>query len=91
MAYPKSNGQAKVNNRDLMHGLKTKLEHFRKTWMKELPSILWSFWTMPCRTMGETSFNMVYVAKAVLPTKIGVEIAQQHTHLMGVLLFRLKS
>lgn len=44
--------------------------------MEELPSISWSFWTMPRRAIRETLFNMVYGVKVVLQAEIEVETAR---------------
>ena len=39
--------------------------------MDELPHVLWTYRTMPRRSMGETPFSMTYGSKVVIPTEIG--------------------
>jgi hypothetical protein len=38
--------------------------------MKELPSVVWSLRTTPSRATGFTSFFLVYVVEAILPTDL---------------------
>jgi hypothetical protein len=47
-----------------------RLDKFRARWVAELPSVLWSLRTTPCRATGFTPFFMVHGSKAVLPTDI---------------------
>ena len=35
--------------------------------MEELPHVLWTYQTRPCRAMGETSFSMTYGAETIIP------------------------
>ena len=37
--------------------------------MDELPHVLWTYHTMPRRSMGETPFSMTYGFEAVIPTE----------------------
>jgi hypothetical protein len=46
------------------------LEHSAGCWVEELPSVLCSLRTNPNRSVGFTSFFLVYGAEAVLPTDI---------------------
>jgi transposase InsO family protein len=73
VAYPRSNGQAKCANAEVLKGLKTrsfnaKLEACGKKWLDNLQSILWSIQTTATKPTGETPFFLVYGAEAVLPT-----------------------
>jgi hypothetical protein len=75
VAYPRSNGQAKRANAEVLKGLKTgsfntKLEACSKKWLDNLQSILWSIRTTATKPTGETPFFLVYGAEAVLPTDI---------------------
>jgi transposase InsO family protein len=74
VAHPKMNGQVKRVNDMILQGLKPRifkrLEKFRVRWVAELPSVLWSLRTTPCRSMGFTPFFMVHESEAVLPTDI---------------------
>ena len=39
--------------------------------MEELPHVLWTYRTMPCRSTGETPFSMTYGVEAIIPLEIG--------------------
>ncbi|XP_042426066.1 uncharacterized protein LOC122013918 [Zingiber officinale] len=47
VAYPQSNKQIEVINREIVCGFKVKLDHVGGNWMEELPSILWAYLTTP--------------------------------------------
>jgi hypothetical protein len=74
VAHPKTNGQVERANGMILQGLKPqifrRLDKFRARWVAELPSVLWSLRTTPCRAMGFTPFFMVHGSEAVLPTDI---------------------
>ena len=36
-------------------------------WVEELPHILWTYQTTPCRSIRETPFSMTYGDKAMIP------------------------
>ena len=73
MAYPQSNGQAEVTNREIIRGLKTKLDHVGGSWVDELPSVLWAYHTTPREATGITPFQLVYGGEAIVPIEVGVE------------------
>jgi hypothetical protein len=58
----------------ILQGLKPqifkRLDKFRARWVAELPSVLWSLRTTPCRSTGFTPFFMVHGSEAVLPIDI---------------------
>lgn len=60
-------------NKDIIRGLRAKLNHVRKSWVDEVPSILWAYRTTPQEATREMPFSMVYGTKAVAPMEIGVE------------------
>jgi transposase InsO family protein len=72
--HPKTNGQVERTNDMILQGLKPRifkrLDKFRARWVAELPSVLWSLRTTPCRATGFTPFFMVHGSEAVLPTDI---------------------
>jgi transposase InsO family protein len=78
-AHPQTNGQVEQPNRLLLQGMKARifedLEARGRNWHKELPSVLWALWTNINRATGDTPFNLVYGADAVLPQKIFLESA----------------
>ncbi|XP_042419314.1 uncharacterized protein LOC122007850 [Zingiber officinale] len=63
VAYPQSNGQAEITNREIIRGLKTKLDHVGRSWMDELSSVLWTYRTMPQKVTGIISFILSTVEK----------------------------
>jgi transposase InsO family protein len=74
VAHPKTNRQVERTNDMILQGLKPRifkrLDKFQAKWVAELPSVLWSLRTTPCRATGFTSFFMVHGSEAVLPTDI---------------------
>ena len=58
----------------MLRGLKTrtfdKLHKWRRRWVDELPTVLWSIRTTPNRATGQTPFALVYGAEAVIPTEL---------------------
>ena len=70
-AYPQGNGQAEAVNKVILNGLKKRLDDARGKWVEELPYLLWTYRTTPCRSTGETPFSMTYGAEAIIPLKSG--------------------
>ena len=50
-----------------MNGLKKRLDDAKGKWVEELPHVLWTYWTAPCRSTRKTPFSMTYGAKAIIP------------------------
>ena len=74
VAHSRSNGQVERANAEVLRGLKTKtFDRFKAGgtgWIDQVPTVLWSLRTTPCRATGETPFSLVYGAEAVLPTEL---------------------
>jgi hypothetical protein len=74
VAHPKSNGQAKRANAEILRGLKTRtydcLKKHGANWVNKLPCVLWENRTTSSGATGETPFFMVYGAEACLPPEI---------------------
>jgi transposase InsO family protein len=74
IAHPKTNGQVERANVMILQGLKPlifkRLKKFRARWVAELPFMLWSLRTTPCRATGFIPFFMVHGSEAILPTDI---------------------
>ena len=49
-----------------MSGLKKRLDDAKGKWVEELPHVLWTYRTTPCRSTGETPFSMTYGVEAVI-------------------------
>ena len=45
------------------------LDDAKGKWVEELPHVLWTYRTTPCRSTRETPFPMTYKAKIVIPLK----------------------
>ena len=75
VAHPRSKGQAKRANAEVLKGLMTrtfkkKLEACGRGWYGELKSVLWSIRTTTTKSTGETPFFLVYGAEEVLPHEV---------------------
>ena len=70
-AYPQGNGQAETVNKVIVNGLKKRLDDAKGKWVEELPHVLWTYRTTPCRSTGETPFSMIYGAEAVILLETG--------------------
>ncbi|XP_042374978.1 uncharacterized protein LOC121969122 [Zingiber officinale] len=70
VAYPQSNGQTKVINREIVRGLKVKLDHVGGDWVDELQSIIWTHRTTPRESTSLTPFHLVYDNEAMVPIEI---------------------
>ncbi|GAV84767.1 rve domain-containing protein/RVT_3 domain-containing protein [Cephalotus follicularis] len=73
VAYPQSNGQTEVINREIISGLKKRLEDSKGRWTEELPSVLWAYRTTPRTTTGESPYSLCFGAEAMMPVEIGVQ------------------
>ena len=49
-----------------MNGLKKRLDDAKGKWIEELPHVLWTYRTMPQKSIGETPFSMTYGAEVVI-------------------------
>ena len=54
-----------------MSRLKKRLDNAKEKWVEELPHVLWTYRTTPCRSTGETPFSMTYGAKVMIPLETG--------------------
>ena len=54
-----------------MNRLKKRLDDAKRKWVEELPHVLWTYRTTPCRSTGETPFSMTYGADVVIPLETG--------------------
>ena len=70
-AYPQGNGQVEAVNKVIVNGLKKRLDDVKRRWVEELPHVLWTYQTTPCRSTEETPFSMTYGAEVVIPLEMG--------------------
>ncbi|XP_042410157.1 uncharacterized protein K02A2.6-like [Zingiber officinale] len=73
VAYPRSNGQAEVANREILRILRVRLDHIGGSWVDELPGMLWAIRTTPKEGTGVTPFHLVYGGEVVVPVEARVE------------------
>ena len=66
-AYPQGNGQAEAVNKVIMSGFKKRLDDAKEKWVEELPHVLWTYQTTPCKSTRETQFLITYGVEAVIP------------------------
>ena len=59
--------QAETVNKVIVNGLKKRLDDAKGKWVEELPHVLWTYRTTPCKSTRETPFSMTYEAKAIIP------------------------
>ena len=50
-----------------MSELKKRLDDVKEKWVEELSHVLWTYWTTPHRSTGETPFSMTYGVEAMIP------------------------
>ena len=62
-----------VTNWTLLKFIKFQLEGAKGTWLEELLSVLWAYWTTARTLTGEMSFNLTYGTKAIIPVEVGVQ------------------
>lgn len=72
MGHPQTNGQAKIANKVILHGLQRKPNEAKRKWDEELYGVLWSIRTIEKTATGET------------PLTYGFEVAL-HTHRLTTL------
>ena len=70
-AYPQGNEQAEAVNKVIVNGLKKRLDNAKGKWVEELPQVLWTYRTTPCRSTRETPFSMTYGVEPVIPFDTG--------------------
>ncbi|XP_023882729.1 uncharacterized protein LOC111995071 [Quercus suber] len=75
-AYPQGNGQAEAVNKVIVSGLKKRLDDAKRKWVQELPHVLCTYQTTPCRSTGETPFSMTY---AVIPLETSFPMLRTST------------
>nr|XP_043611701.1 uncharacterized protein LOC122583350 [Erigeron canadensis] len=69
VAHPQANGQVEAMNKQIVHGIKTRLGRCQSGWLDELHQVLWALRTTPKTSNGETPFSLVYGSEAMIPTE----------------------
>ncbi|XP_042465784.1 uncharacterized protein LOC122048255 [Zingiber officinale] len=73
VAYPQSNRQDEVANREILRILRVRLDHIGGSWVDELPGMLWVIRTTPKEGTGVAPFHLVYGGEMTVPIEIRVE------------------
>ena len=72
--HPRTNGQVERADRLILKGIKTciynELKIHAGRWVDELPSLLWNLRASVNRSIGYTSFFLVYGAEVVIPSNL---------------------
>ena len=72
VGHPQTNGEAKVTNKTILQGLKTKVDRAKGAWVDELYNILWAYRTTQKTPTGETPFKLSFGTEAVISMEIGL-------------------
>lgn len=72
VTYPQANGQVEVSKRTILQGLKKRVEDAPRSWVVELPNVLWSYRTTPRSATGESPFRLAYGVEAISPAEISL-------------------
>ncbi|KAK4383837.1 hypothetical protein Sango_3114500 [Sesamum angolense] len=72
VSHPQANGQVEVTNCILVQGIKKRLDMAGGNWVEEFTSVLWSYWTTPRGSTGESPFSLVYGIDALTPAELGI-------------------
>ena len=67
---PQCNGQAEATNKQILNGLKKKLDEAKGRWSEVLYDVLWSLRTTPKEATRQTPFRLVYGTEALLPVEL---------------------
>ena len=70
--YPQGNGLAESSNKILVRIIKKLLEDNKKAWHTKLKYALWADRISTKRAIGMLPFQLVYGAKVIFPTSLGV-------------------
>ena len=82
-AYPQGNGQVETVNKVIVNGLKKRLDDAKGKWVEELPHVLWTYQTMPRRSIGETPFSITYGAETVIPLETEFPILRTSSFMLS--------
>ncbi|XP_057545948.1 uncharacterized protein LOC130824941 [Amaranthus tricolor] len=72
VSRPQTNGQVESANKEILNGIKKKIEGVKGTWDEELTGILWASRTTVKEATRHTPFSLLYGSEAVLPVEIGI-------------------
>ncbi|CAL1368987.1 unnamed protein product [Linum trigynum] len=70
VSYPQANGQAESANKNILWGLKTRIDDAKGKWVEELSHVLWAHRTSYKTAIGDTPYALTYGTDAVLPIEM---------------------
>ena len=70
VSRPQTNGQVESAKKEILNGLKKKIEGANGTWDEELPGMLWASRTTVKDATGHIPFSLVYDLKRFSPWKL---------------------
>src|ERR1044072_7528542 len=65
MEHPQSNGQAESGNKEVLAGIKKRLEEAKGKWPDEFPAVIWSYNTTAQTSTCETPYKLTYGTDAM--------------------------
>lgn len=68
---PQTNGQPEATNKYILSGLKKKLGASKGLWADSLCEVLWSYYTMPHFSTGESPFKLTFESDVMIPVELG--------------------
>jgi ribonuclease HI len=74
--YPQGNGLAESSNKSLIRIIKRILEDNKRAWDSKLKFSLWADRVTTKKSLGTSSFQLVYGAEAVFPTQLALPVAK---------------
>ncbi|GJV30572.1 reverse transcriptase domain-containing protein [Tanacetum coccineum] len=77
--WPTVNQDVEVANKEIVKGIKKRMEEYKIFWVDELSSVPWAHRTTPKESIGETPFSVVYDTEAVIPIEVPI-----HTELVAM-------
>ena len=72
--YPQGNGLAESSNKSLVNAIKKLLEVNKKSWHTKLFHALWADILTLNKSIGMSSYQLVYGTDANFPTNLGVPV-----------------
>ncbi|XP_071739885.1 uncharacterized protein [Rutidosis leptorrhynchoides] len=72
VAHSQENGLCEVTNRDIVSGIRKRLNEKRNGWVDELSNVFWAHRTTFKKGTGETPFSLVYGSEVMIPAEVFV-------------------
>ncbi|XP_012853665.1 PREDICTED: uncharacterized protein LOC105973192 [Erythranthe guttata] len=73
VAHPQANGQVESTNRTIVNCLKKRIDELGRSWVDEIPLVLWSYRTTARAATRETPFRLTYGTEAVISVEVAMD------------------